>query len=344
MQSFVKSDIGLLSNYFRVRVINQPWGNKSIAPFNFIVQFFDMFFNIFGAAFIIVNFGGYWAFWPIIFGRVFRKKVLIVTHGTDCAAIPEIGYGSLRIKLLKKICQFSYTRATAIFPVSESLIETQLRFDPKITSRQQGLLAHFPELDVPIRTIYNGLDAEKWTLPLKATREKNSFLTVMSPSQFDLKGGDLIVKIAQEYPGCKFYFAGISESDISLTLPSNVQFLGFLDQKTLLSWYQKCEFYMQLSSFEGFGCALCEAMLCGAIPIGSSSNHIPNIISDYGFIIEEKSLAAARPIMDQAIHSTNKEFLSLNSRLHIQSNFSLKQREHRFIESLESFTGQTYTN
>ncbi|TXE12431.1 glycosyltransferase family 4 protein [Algoriphagus aquimarinus] len=344
MQSFVKSDVRMLSKYFTVRVINQPWGDKRLAPFNFIAQFFDMLFSIFGAKFILVNFGGYWAFWATILGKAFGKKVFIVTHGTDCAAIPEINYGSLRIPLLKRICKFSYTRADAIFPVSESLIETELLFDPVITSRKQGLLFHFPELKVPIETIYNGLDESQWTLPEKPDRITNSFLAVMSPSQFKLKGGDLIIEIAREYPNCSFYFAGIQAAEINQKSSANVHFLGFLSPEELLEWYQKSEFYFQLSSFEGFGCALCEAMLCGAIPIGSNSNHIPKIVGKSGFIIPQKSLKAAIPIVDKALSSVNKDLLSINSRLQVQANYSIALREQKLIAALERFTGKSYTN
>ncbi|WP_232424990.1 glycosyltransferase family 4 protein [Algoriphagus resistens] len=344
MQSFVKSDIRILSAYFQVQVINQPWSNKKLAPLNFITQFFDMLFSISGSKFILVNFGGYWAFWATIFGKVFSKKVYIVTHGTDCASIPEINYGSLRISLLKRICNFSYRRATAIFPVSESLIETELLFDPGVTSKKQGLFHHFPGLKTPIEVIYNGLDENQWTFPTDKNRIENSFLAVMSASQFTLKGGDLILEIAKEYPSCSFYFAGVQSSEIIFERAPNVHFLGFLSAEQLKSWYQKSEFYFQLSSFEGFGCALCESMLCGAIPIGSGTNHIPMIVGDSGFIIANKSLEVAIPIIDKALNAPNKDLLSINSRLHIQANYSLRGREQKLIESLERFTGESYTN
>lgn len=344
LHSFVKSDIRILSSYFKVRVIRQPWGNKKLAPINFIAQFFSMLSNISGAEFILVNFGGYWAFWGTVFGKIFGKKVFIVAHGTDCASIPEIHYGSLRIGLLKRICDFSYRRADAIFPVSDSLIETDLLFDPAITSRKQGLLYHFPGLDVPIQTIYNGLDDTQWTLPEKPDRMLNSFLAVMSASQFGLKGGDLILKLANTYPNCSFYFAGFQSSEITQAATDNVHFLGFLNSEELLGWYQKCEFYFQLSSFEGFGCALCEAMLCGAIPIGSNTNHIPQIIGDSGFIVSEKSLKSASQAMDKALGSTNKALLSINSRRHIQANYSIALREQKLIDALERFTNKSYSN
>lgn len=338
MQSFVKNDLAILSKHYRVKLIHQPWADKRLAPLNFIRQFFAMLFGIWGAKVILVNFGGYWAFWGVVFGKVFGKKVFIVTHGTDCAAIPEIGYGSLRIGLLRKICEFTYARADAIFPVSESLIETELGFDPRITSRKQGLLAHFPNLNVPMETIYNGLDETQWLLPERPQRRKNSFITVLSPSQFTLKGGDLILEIAGQFPDCSFYFAGVKSSQIALKSPTNVHFLGYLDPKALMKWYQECEFYFQLSSFEGFGCALCEAMLCGTIPIGADTNHIPTIVGEAGFVLRKKNLPEAKKLVNQALQSSNKAELSLTSRRQIEANYSLKSREQKLIASLRRFT------
>ena len=110
-QSFVKNDISILQEYFNVTVNHYPWQNKALAPYYFTLQFFSILRNIMFVKYVIVSFGGYWSFWPSILGRLFSKKVFIILHGTDCASIPEINYGSLRLPLLKYICGISYKYA-----------------------------------------------------------------------------------------------------------------------------------------------------------------------------------------------------------------------------------------
>lgn len=335
-QSFVKADLQILEKHFQVRINHYPWKNKQYAPLYFFLQFFAMIPSSIWADLIVVNFGGYWAFWPSFFAKLFGKKSVVIVHGTDSAAIPEISYGSLRIPILRRICGVAYSKTDLILPVSDSLIETELTFDPTITHHHQGIKTLYPELNPKFKVIYNGLDEDFWTYPNDMQKEENSFLTVMSPSQFSLKGGDLIVSLAKDFPSCKFYFAGVGLEDLGIEIPENVQFHGRLSPETLRDTYQKAQFYFQLSSFEGFGCALAEAMLCGCIPIGSNSNHIPQIIGESGFILKKKDLTLAIDLIQKVLKVENKEVLAEKAREQIIQNFTLKQREKELISTLNT--------
>ncbi|SDC52212.1 Glycosyltransferase involved in cell wall bisynthesis [Algoriphagus faecimaris] len=334
-QSFVKADLQLLKNHFQVCINHYPWEYKQYAPVYFLRQFFALIPLVFQTDLVIVNFGGYWAFWPTLFARLFGKKSVIIIHGTDSAAIPEINYGSLRIPILKKICGAAYLMTDRIFPVSESLLKTQLNFDPKILNKNQGIETIFPKISTPTEIIYNGLDEEFWDFPAEIAKEENSFLTVMSYSQFDLKGGDLILKLALALPECHFYFAGVDANDLSKKTPENVHFLGKLSPEKLRERYQKSQFYFQLSSFEGFGCALAEAMLCGCIPIGAKTNHIPQIIGEAGLILAKKDLQLALDLVQKALLLPNKKIWSKKARTQITQNFTLKMREEKLIKALK---------
>ncbi|WP_026954843.1 glycosyltransferase family 4 protein [Algoriphagus vanfongensis] len=335
-QSFVKADLQILEKHFQVRVNQYPWKNKQYAPLYFFLQFFAMIPATIWADLIVVNFGGYWAYWPTFFAKLLGKKSVVIIHGTDSAAIPEINYGSLRIPILKKICGAAYSKTDLILPVSDSLIETALTFDPKIRNQSQGIKILYPNLNPNFKVIYNGLDEEFWSISPDIQKEENSFLTVMSPSQLTLKGGDLIVELAKEFPTCKFYFAGVGPEDLEIEIPENVQFLGRLSPETLRETYQKAQFYFQLSSFEGFGCALAEAMLCDCIPIGSNTNHIPQIIGESGFILTKKDLTLAIDLVQNTLYIENKEFLAQAAREQIIQNFTLKKREKELISTLNT--------
>ena len=52
----------------------------------------------------------------------------------------------------------------------------------------------------------------------------------------------------------------------------NEKTLSIYIREKLRNYYSKSQFHFQLSMYEGFGLALCEAMLCRCIPIGSSVN------------------------------------------------------------------------
>jgi glycosyltransferase involved in cell wall biosynthesis len=104
-----------------------------------------------------------------------------------------------------------------------------------------------------------------------------------------LKGGDLILDIASRNKHLRFYIAGCIKEDFEgIDVPKNLNFSGFLTKDELREEYSKSLFHFQLSIFEGVGLSLCEAMLCGCIPIGSSVNEITKIIGQSGFILEKK--------------------------------------------------------
>ena len=46
LYTFVKTDLELLSDKFQIISFNQKWSSKYLLPFNLIVQFFYLLFNL----------------------------------------------------------------------------------------------------------------------------------------------------------------------------------------------------------------------------------------------------------------------------------------------------------
>jgi glycosyltransferase involved in cell wall biosynthesis len=330
--SFIRSDIRLLQEDYLVRINTYPWQHKSLAPLFFFLQFFSVLFGILRTDAVLISFGGYWSVWPVLFGKLLGKKTLIVLHGTDCASIPELGYGSLRIPLLKWACGLSYRHASALVPVSESLAGTELDFDPTVLHRFQGIRHHFPAITTSIHSVHNGFDPERWPFEHFENKAPDSFLAVMSAAQYRLKGGDLIATVAELCPNFTFSIVGMDAP--GTTHPANLHFLGKVSQEELARRYRQHRYYLQLSSFEGFGCALAEAMLSGCIPIGSSVNHIPRIIGSNGLVLEKKDPDKLCRLIDQLVNLKDPEKWALNARRRIVENYSLASRKQKLTQLL----------
>ncbi|UJP64410.1 glycosyltransferase family 4 protein [Mongoliitalea daihaiensis] len=335
MHSFIQQDIDLLSERFSISMNTYNWRKKALAPFFLLAQAFTLLVKAPRSEVILVQFGGYWSLIPSLYGRLFNKRVYIILHGTDCASIPSLKYGSLRIPLLKWFCKQSYALATQLLPVSDSLVDTTNKFIDWEKPIRNGLKYHFPQLTTPIQVIPNGFDTDFW-VPNEANRtEVITFLTVMSPAQFTLKGGDLIVQLAAEKPDFHFRFVGLDCPD-GVHAPSNVTFLGRMNRESLRKEYQAANYYFQLSSYEGFGCALCEAMLCGCIPIVSEVNVLPQIVGITGVSVPFRRMSNLL-ISVQIIHNLSQgNNLNQAARERIKALFPLSNRKELLLKTLQS--------
>ena len=331
--TFIKTEIKILESEFNVISIKQNWSNKIILPFNFFIQFFFLIFNLHKSNIILVSFGGYWSFFPALFGRMFNKKVAIVVHGTDCVSFPEINYGNLRSSLMSWFTKKSYQLSNLILPVSESLVYTENTY----YSREKlkfGYTYHLKNIKTPYKVIPNGLITEDWESNC-VEKQMNTFITVMTNDQIKRKGGDLIIEAAKELKHCTFYFAGTNNfksEDIHL---ENVKFLGKLTPAELKKYYNKTQFYLQLSNFEGFGVAICEAMLCKCVPIVSDVNFLPEIIGDSGFVLRKRNKKMLIGLLEEAMSSKIEE-LSKLSKQRIKQEFSVKKRKEMLISNLKN--------
>lgn len=337
LSSFIRNDIEILSKNFDVKINHYNYSLKILVPFLLIRQFFFVLLNIYSVDKIVIQFGGYWSVIPSLLGFLFKKPVFIVLHGTDCASIPAIGYGSLRKFLLKQSCRLSYKYSSLLLPVSSSLVLTKSKYYFKNEFSSQGFSHFFPRLETPFQVVPNGIDHLFWKPVKSLEKENNSFIAVFSESQFYLKGGDLILAVAKIFSDSKFYIAGMNRPNGVDLIPKNVIFLGKLDRLKLRSYYNKCQFHFQLSIFEGFGLALCEAMLCGCIPIGSSVNNIPEIIHDTGYVLEKHDENELAKIIEVARVADNKKELILRARERVKENYSLEKREIKLVSIISSY-------
>lgn len=323
--------------------VNHNWTNKKILPFTFIKQLFFLLRHIRSSRCIFVMFGGYWSFLPTLLGKIFRKPVFIILGGTDSVSFPKLHYGSLRKPMLKAFIGRSYKWATELLPVSENLIQSTNLYYQNATFKKQGVKYFFPTLKTNFTTIYNGFDSIQFQSN-KKPKIANSFVCIAAVDnqmRFKLKGIDLMLALAHEFPSATFTVIGIHKQ-VRLTLgdvPDNFIIKDFLPAEEFISILSESEFYMQLSISEGFPNSLGEGMLCECIPIGSNVGAIAEIIGNTGLLIERDELSYMKQEVQFFMQkdAEEKTRLAKEARARIIQNFSLEKREHALIAVINKY-------
>jgi len=223
--------------------------------------------------------------------------------------------------------------ATHLAPKHQSLIHFNYDYDAS-GAPVQGVKHFIKNFKTPYTAIANGFDSNKF-FPLQTERRKNTFITVavgMGTGNINqLKGVDLILQTAPLFPDCAFTLVGMPTTTLD-TLPPNVKALPLQNEKQLQQLYSSHQFYMQLSLSEGFPNAVCEAMLCGCIPIVSNVNALPEIAAE-GFVLQHKNKDMLVALIQKALTS-DTEKLSKAARLHIIKDYSLEIRKERLFALL----------
>lgn len=217
-------------------------------------------------------------------------RCLVIVIGTDGACLPEIDYGHYRKPMLKYCAGVSLKNCQGIATVHHSLERSDYTYFD-VEHKHQGFHSFIPGIRTEVREIVYGFDDQKWGCDVPFSDRKPDLLTVFVASWAKAairKGFDLIVEAAEAMPHRQFLVVG--EIPEGFDVPDNLKVQGNVDQTQLRTLFNDHQFYLQVSAFEGFPNALCEAMACGCIPIGSRVAGIPDIIDEWGEIIDRKEV------------------------------------------------------
>ena len=325
--TFVRRDIEILLKQYNVDKYHFNTSKKYLLPFAFIKQFFSLLFGMKKYKKVVIQSAGYVSFIPVLLSKINKVPVIIIAIGTDCAKLPEINYGAHSKPILAWFTRFSFKHADLILPVHKSLEKSEYTYID-VANINQGIRAFNKDIQTLVIEMVNAYDVDKWEL-LNNNRITNSFLTVtyaLDEVGYFRKGIDLILFLAKTFPD--YHFTIVGEVYLKEPCPENITLIENVPQSELLSIYNNHEYYLQLSMFEGFPNALCEAMLCGCIPIGSAVAGIPDIIGQQGYILKRKNNDDLIKLIDELRHNTIQP---IEVRNQIVTNFSLQRRIDEFL-------------
>ena len=296
--------------------------------------------NVLRTDIVIINFGAWHSIVPVYAAKWFGKKSLVILGGFDAGNIPSLNYGVFcKPGLLQYWMKKTYKAATWICPVSDALVKSINTYaDPAGEGYKVGLLHFIPEVRDKIKVIHTDYNADFWSYHQdRRNRDILALAYIHNELTFELKGYDLMMKAAQMMPEYSFTFAGFTDEMINKyksVAPGNVTFKPYQSTEKIKDLYQEHKVFVIPSLTEGLPNTLCEAMLCGCIPVGSDVGVIPWIIGDAGPVIHTRKMEAIQEAIVDAISNSN--YAPQRSRQRIVGMFPEGSRLDQFIKLIEA--------
>lgn len=333
---FVEKDIEILNSQNEVKKFFFNVYNKKHFFKILISQFCFLLKNIFTAKVIVCQFAGIHSCIPVFFAKMFHKKSVIVSGGTDCVSFPSINYGNFANKNNAKFTSFCFNNASLILPVHESLIFCEYTYQPN-DFKHQGIKQFIPRLKTPCFVIHNGYDNNYWH-NINGQKPTNSFVTVLGHvnSKFTLflKGIDLYVEMARRFSDSIFSIIGGASLQIE-NKPENLHLIENIWGEKMIDVYSTHQYYVQLSMSEGFPNALSEAMLCECVPIVSNVGGMPDIVSDCGYILKHKNINELFELINTARNNVELAKLGKKARQRIVENYTFDKRKQKLLAAID---------
>jgi len=153
--------------------------------------------------------------------------------------------------------------------------------------------------------------------------------------------------VLNDFPDYKFLIAGRKEDDgyadvlkkvESLKLSDKVVLLGNVSEEDKIKFIQKSAVYIQPTSYEGFGMAIGESMLCGTPVVTSSNGAVPEVAGDLAVYVDPDSpVDIANGIIKLINDKSLFEKLSKEGSKRIQTLFSYNRRKQAIEELIDTF-------
>ena len=336
-RSFVKSDISILEalDYNVFQIQSSP--KKTLMSFiiNRIKEKIKSIFYVSRSKIVIIWFNDYHAFIPILFSKLFLKKSVIIVGGYDAIVDKQNRHGLFFKKGIRStLARINYSLVSEIWVVHKSL-EEGCRYAKEKFNIISGVRSFTNNKKLVIKEISTGYDARFWDYD-----RNNKKIGVMTAAYFsderviNIKGLKIFNELASLLPDIPFTVIGEAKIQIDkfINLNPNVNVLGVQTRTQMKQLYQNNKFYFQGSRLEGLPNSVCEAMLCGCIPIGSKVFGIPDIIGNTGILFDtEKDLVNVKDFILSGVGEKD----SKQARNRIISKFDISRRIEKIKENTE---------
>ena len=261
---FIANDVALLSERYSVRhlVASGPAAPAAIVA------------GVLGADCVFCWFASTYAAAAVAAARTFGRKSIIAVGGADVAYEPAIGYGIWRSPWKARLVRSALRGADRILAVDPYLAE------------QAAFRGEYPGQNIAV--LPTGYDVSRWTPGGERARRVVTVAACDSEERMKVKGISLLLDAARRIPDVPFTLVGIHARFLAALrerAPGNLRVLGPVSQEELLSLYRGAAVYCQSSVVEGLPNSVCEAMLCGCVPVGTDVGGMSSAFGGTGILV-----------------------------------------------------------
>tara|TARA_Y100000591_G_scaffold325529_1_gene346627 strand:- start:632 stop:1414 length:783 start_codon:yes stop_codon:yes gene_type:complete len=260
---------------------------------------------------------------------------VIIVGGYDAIVDKQNRHGLFFKKGIRStLAKINYSLVSEIWVVHKSL-EKGCRYAKDKFNILSGVRSFTNNKKLVIKEISTGYDTRFWDF-----NRKNEKIGVLTAAYFsderviNIKGLKIFNELASLLPEIPFTIVGEIKIQIDnlINLNPNVNVIGVQTRTQMRKIYQNNKFYFQGSRLEGLPNSVCEAMLCGCVPIGSRVFGIPDIIGNTGILFDtEKDLIQVRDFILSGVGEKD----SKQARNRIISKFDISKRIEKIKENIE---------
>jgi glycosyltransferase involved in cell wall biosynthesis len=259
----------------------------------------------------------------ILCAKFLRKKSVVVIGGVDVAAERQYKYGLWLSPWKAALVRAAIKSTNKVLVVDESLKKetiSRVRFD-----------------GTTIETLPTGYDPGRWKPSGSKQAAVLTVAAIQSEGRLLMKGIDILFDVARRLPRINFVLVGFDAPKFpALIPPANLSIVGMTDQSELLSHYQQAKIYCQPSRREGLSNTLCEAMLCGCIPVATDVGGSANAIGEHGVVVPPNDPGALVAGIERALSMTKEVGMKARERIIVL--FPKTRREERLTELIRGLS------
>lgn len=241
----------------------------------------------------------------------------------DIAKEKEFGYGLWLSPWKAALARRAIKTATRVLVVDQSLKEEVLG---RVNYRGDN-----------VELLPTGYDQEFWHPAGSKDPIVLTVAAVLSEGRFRIKGIDILFDAARMLPDVRFELIGVEQAKFKQFVPPpNVTIHPILSQSELLMQYQRAKVYCQPSRREGLSNTLCEAMLCGCVPVATDVGGSVHALGENGVIVRTDDPSALATGIRKALELPTA--VGANARERIATQFPKTRREQRLRELMNEMS------